>query len=1007
MANVKLGSAGVTAREIDLTGPQTAQPVGVPAGIIGTALKGPAFVPVTVAIKEDFYAKFGKTDGKKFGPLGAVEWLRNSQSLTYLRVLGIGDGKKRNSGGTNAGNVTNAGFVVGELQPHPDSGILTQNPYANYGGAMGRTYFLGAVHSASAGSTYFEDAGLLSPGQELGVPLVRGILMTPSGVVAKLSSSFNAVSSDPGANFIASTGNERGSIMGTVTLYTGATNKQDFVMLLNGHKGTDSRYPRVYTGSFDSSAPNYFPNVFNRDPYKLQEAGHYLYASYDVSPALGYITGTNFIQATFCASNQQGREEAAFLTTGSLGRNVGSATTPNFENFEDRFRHAKSPWVVSQKFGGKAKNLFRFHSLDAGAGVADQVKISIENIAQSDDTKDKYGTFDVVIRDWNDTDANVRAIESFRGCSLNPSSDRYIAKLIGDLNVYFDFDRSETSQKVVVDGNYPNKSNYIRVELDSGVENEEVDATALPIGYRGLAHLVTSGSATLNEADSNVLAAAGTLYKAVQPPVPMRQHLKSGEGVKASVDPSLYWGVQLEKVPGVTIPNGTLVKDDSVKSFTKYFPDFMTSYQNMIEDYAVGESVLSGQGVLDVDVFNNNGFSLEKLQVVTGSTAKADPQKWVEAVYVRNGNISADDTNKTRGFTVADLTQPNRRFAKYTLLMQGGFDGVNSFNEAEATISDVAVTQDMDDTNRGQTSGPSVKAYTKALEVMKNKTDVDVQILATPGIRHSAVTDQGIATVEERFDALYLMDIPEMDTLDTNVTSSVQIPSVTNTAAEFKSRALNSSFGAAYYPDVVITDPNTGTNVLAPPSVAMLGAIAYNDAVAYPWYAPAGTVRGALSTTLEAKVKLSKPNMDTLADANINPLVAFPGDSPAGSQAQGGVVAYGQRTLQAFASSLDRVNVRRLLISIRRDVRDASNQIIFEPNRESTLAKFQAAVEPILARVQRKNGVKKYKVQIDASTTTELDIQNNTIKGKIVLQPVKSIETVSLDFVVSNKGIAQ
>jgi phage tail sheath protein FI len=372
---------------------------------------------------------------------------------------------------------------------------------------------------------------------------------------------------------------------------------------------------------------------------------------------------------------------------------------------------------------------------------------------------------------------------------------------------------------------------------------------------------------------------------------------------------------------------------------------------------------------------------------------------------VRSGLITANDANKTRALSVNDLVTPaNRRFAKFTTFMQGGFDGTNLFDRNESALNDVAAKGDMDDINRGLTNGATVKAYMKAIEVVKNKSDVDIKLLAIPGIRQSVVTDTAVAAVEERFDALYIMDIVEYDTVNSVLTGSLQSPSVTNTTTNFKDRALNTSFAAAYYPDVVMEDPNTGTNVVVPPSVAVLGAFALNDRIAHPWFAPAGFSRGALATTKEAKVRLSKDNMDTLYDANINPLVAFPGTTPPGTQAQGGVVVWGQRTLYQLASSLDRVNVRRLLIEVRRQVRDVGNTILFEPNRESTLAAFAAAVEPKLAKIRKQFGVQAYKVQIDASTTTQIDIENNTIRGKIFVVPTRSIEFVQLDFVITNRA---
>jgi phage tail sheath protein FI len=1009
-SNVKLGSAGVTVREIDLSGPTTTTPSGVPAGIIGTAVKGPAFVPVTVGNTSDFEAKFGKSDGTKFGVLAVYEWLRNAQSVTYMRVLGVGSGLKRDTS-TKPGRVVSAGFVVGEQQPHADSGILTSNSYANSGGVLGRTYMLGCFMSESAGSSIFSSASLqgpnsVTPGNSTALPIVRGILMAPSGVILRLSSSFTSSLAPSSTHIANSNSAASGSILGSVDLGSG---KQEFVLMMNGHKGTDAAYPNVLTASFDPTSPNYFANVFNQDPYNLQKAGHYLYAFWDIHPTLAVVTGTGLISSSYAASTATGnKESAAFLLTGSLARDTGNATVPDYENFENRFSHAKSPWVISQKFGGVNKNMFRFVALDAGTSIADKIKISIENISPSSDTKDLYGTFDVAIRDWNDTDSNPRVLEQYRGVSMNPSSDRYIGKAIGDLNVYYDFDKTTTSQKLVVDGNYQNVSNYIRVELDDLVISGELDATALPIGFRGPAHLVTSGSAPLatpTGVDGILdLLTLDALKRPVQPPVPYRVNILEGEGAKALVNSSLYWGLQLEQVNSLTNPNGTSVKNDSLTSYTKYFPDFMTTYQNFVEAGSIGAADTAANGILDVDRFCRNKFSLENIRVVTASNTYADPQKWNNASYVRHGSITSNETDKTRAVTISDFTQPNRKFLKFTMLMQGGFDGVNSFDRNEATLSNTAVNHDMDDANRGQSSGPTAAAYRKAIDIIKEKTDVDIQLLAIPGIRHAIVTDKAIDAVETRFDAMYLMDIQEYDTNNTLITGSVQNSSVVNTTTAFRSRALNTSFAAAYYPDTVVTDPNTNTNVQVPPSVVVLGAFAKNDAVSYPWFAPAGFTRGALETTLEAKVKLSKDNMDTLYDANINPLVAFPGNTPAGTQAQGGVVVWGQRTLQSFASALDRVNVRRLLIDLRRQVRDIANTFVFEPNRESTLNRFQATVEPRLARIQKQFGVERYKVQIDTSTTTQADVENNTLRGKIWIQPTRAIEFVSLDFVVTNAG---
>ena len=992
MAQLKFGSAGVTAREIDLSGPVAQQPVGVPAGVIGTSVKGPAFVPVTIGLPSDFFAKFGATDGQKFGPLAVTEWLRNAQSLTYLRVLGAGDGKQRSS---QTGIVNEAGFVVGEKLPDPNAdGVLAKNTYAIEGGPLGRTYFLGCFMSESAGSTVLSSAGVQSG--SAAQPIVRGVLMAPSGVVLTLSSSV-ATSLAPSPSTIGSDAN--GASLGATVLMQGGIAKQDFVLLMNGHKGTDPLYPNVVTASFDMTSPNYFANVLNTDPTKLQQAGHYVYAAWDIHPTTAVVTGKGVLTGSMVGA---AIELDAFILTGSQARDVGTATAPDFEDYRDRFDHATSPWIVSQPFGGRAQNLFKVHALDDGAGVSTLYKMSIENITPSSDPASLYPSFDLVVRLWNDTDASPMYLEAHRGLSLNPGDDRYIAKVIGDQHAFFEFDRGLTAQKLVVDGNYANQSNYIRIEVDASVDSGECDPTAMPVGARGPYHLMTAGTDPLAKPASANVVDASAWNRVKQPPIPLRQNLTRGSGAKLSVDPQLYWGVQFEHVASLATPNLSTLQNKSLNAYAKHFPNHRVDVQMVMTADNAGTPSTTANGVIDNDLFNLNGFTLMNLKVTTGSVGTADPQKWTAATYVRDGNIPADDSAKTRGLKAEDFTQANRRYLKWSFLIQGGWDGVNIFDLDESRLSNAALDGDMADPFRGSNNGATVQAYAKALQIMGEVTNTDLQLLAIPGIRNPVVTDTAVSAMESRFDALYLMDIEQVDNEAKPVRSDKQLPSVSLTALNFAQRAMDSSFAAAYFPDVVVTDPTTKTNVVVPPSVVVLGALALNDAVGHPWFAPAGFTRGALQSTLEARVSLSKTNMDALYDVNINPLVAFPGNASGGTNPKGGVVVWGQKTLQQSASALDRVNVRRLLIEIRRQVRDIANTILFEPNRDVTLAKFSAAVTPKLQRIQALAGLERFKVVIDSSTTSQQDIENNTIRGKIFVQPTKSIEFVSLDFVVTN-----
>ncbi len=1016
MAELTFKSPGVSTREIDLSGPANVVPQGTPAGVIGTAQKGRAFVPITVATYQDFVAEFGGTDGEKFGPLAMYEWFQNARAGTYVRALGVGDGTKRLESGVNAGKVNYAGFVVGAQQAQAN-GNLGSNPYAGanlsgHQGALGRTYFLGALMSASAGSTIFSDAGIT---QAASMPIIRGVLMAASGVIVSLSSSFSSNNNPSNVykssgSFVA-TGNpvgDAGAHLGTVNINSG---RSDFVLLLNGLKPT-ARYTNIVTASFDPASAQYFPKVLNTDPLKMEEAGHYLYANWDVYPSYAVVTSSG--QQTGPLAGP-GLVEASFLLTGSQTYNSGTTSVPNYEGFESRYSTAFSPFVVSQKFGGKPQNLFRLHALDDGASAGDLFKITIENIAASRNENSPYSTFDLLIRDFYDTDEDPIVLESFRSLSLDPSADRYVARVVGDEHVYYDFDQKRGSQKLRVEGSYPRSSNYVRVEMAPDVDRRIIDASALPVGFRGPHFLLTSGTnasgvAALQGFVTGTLdhgMTVANLQTAQVSPIPYRLNVAKGTGLSKRTNAALTWGVQFEVQDNVNDPNGTVGPDASRASYTKYFPLYHTNFRNVMLGDTYG-FVDDGGMVLDSDKFQRNLFSLENIQVATSSVDKPDERAWDIAAYRRNGaKLTSLTTVDGRTFTdsntrfldpVKDFDHiPSRKYLKFSFFVQGGFDGVNIFDREKSMLTDLAVRREFTDSGQGGSEGPTLNSYKKALDVMSEKSDVEIQLLAVPGIRHSAVTDYAIEAVENRFDALLLMDIEEKDQMNEFMTGSAdQRPSVFSTVNRIAERNLNTSFAAAYYPDVVMQDPTTLTNVVAPPTVAVLGAFALNDSVAYPWFAPAGFTRGALPRVLETQVKLNRANLDDLYEVDVNPLTSFPDSN--------GVVVFGQKTLLADQSALDRVNVRRLLIEIRRRVRRIANTFLFEPNRESTLARFSAAVNPVMQQIQSQRGLDRYKVQIDTTTTTQADVENNTIRGKVYLQPTRSLEFVALDFVVTNQG---
>jgi phage tail sheath protein FI len=134
-----------------------------------------------------------------------------------------------------------------------------------------------------------------------------------------------------------------------------------------------------------------------------------------------------------------------------------------------------------------------------------------------------------------------------------------------------------------------------------------------------------------------------------------------------------------------------------------------------------------------------------------------------------------------------------------------------------------------------------------------------------------------------------------------------------------------------------------------------------------------------------------------LYDVNINPIATFPAE---------GIVVFGQKTLQTSQSALDRINVRRLLIFVKKQVSRISNKILFDQNVQATWDRFTSQVEPFLDRIKLGFGLTDFKVVLDRTTTTPDLIDRNILYAKIFLKPARSIEFIAIDFIITNTGAA-
>jgi uncharacterized protein len=270
------------------------------------------------------------------------------------------------------------------------------------------------------------------------------------------------------------------------------------------------------------------------------------------------------------------------------------------------------------------------------------------------------------------------------------------------------------------------------------------------------------------------------------------------------------------------------------------------------------------------------------------------------------------------------------------------------------------------------------------IALLGNPEAYQFNLLFTPGLTNSDHPSQItniILNTQERGDNMFVLDlVPYNSTVLSTITQA---------------QTRDSSYAASYWPWVRIIDPATGKHIWVPASTVIPGVYAFNDKVSAPWFAPAGINRGGLSTVLQAELKLTQNNRDNLYANNINPIATLP---------KQGVVVFGQKTLQKADSALDRVNVRRLLIELKNYVRQIADTILFEQNTIVTRNSFIARVTPFLEGIQQKQGLYAFKVIMDDTNNGPAVIDQNQLVGQIYIQPTRTAEFISLDFILLPTG---
>lgn len=647
--------------------------------------------------------------------------------------------------------------------------------------------------------------------------------------------------------------------------------------------------------------------------------------------------------------------------------------TLDMNNYKEQYRCASTPWIVSEIKGSaehvELTKLFRFHTISDGDNSNTEVKVSIQNIDPEN------GTFDVIVRSFYDTDSSPSVLERYTQCDLIPGSSNYIALKIGSY-----------------DEQYEAVSNYITVEVN------ETDKTkvSIPAGFLGYPIRNYSGT-----------------YKLASIPTD---------------DADKYYGDEHQNLNGLTIKQpyfqyNTSV-DDEIRINRQYF--------GVSDITGIDEDILKYKGV---EAYNNQPEGLSPCFHLDSRIINGEPD---EDGKVTEGNITQTVTvdgetgytwvtvnkNNTTSFgiepRIGDETvmlntiYEDKRYRKFTVAFYGGWDGWDYYRTSRSNTDDFRYQTYRDTINSvGESTHFSVikdpekynfdvadkclnsdyYAYLYGARLFSNPKEVDINVLATPGIdyvNNPTLVGEVIDMVEnERADSVYVVTTPDKPFGAGDTESEMYTPQ--DAVWNLDDADIDSNYTCTYYPNVKYFDSDNNVYVFLPPTKDVVRNFAYTDNVAFPWYASAGWNRGSIAG-VKPKKMLKLDDQDTLYNGRINFINTF---------AQDGMRIWGDKNLQVRESQMNRISKRRLLLRIRKLCSIACIGLIFDPNDNTTKQSFESAITPVLDNIMSNRGITDWRMEIDDSVEAREQLR---LPAKIYIKPTPTLEYIELEFVITPQG---
>lgn len=863
-------------------------------GIVGEFPKGPAFEPIFIGDKNALITRFGNLNIEMLGGTPRYQssyvanaYLDESQQLYCTRVLGL-------SGydiGKGWAITLNAG--VDKAKTGTTTPVITQT-----GKTFTNNLFNGATvdHVGQTGDTFTGFTKITTTTfkgykQHFTVTSITGstgkltIVSTPitgisyttyeKMVIAVIRSRADVADVD-NANPVR-TFRATGLTISANTTSTGVGNVfGTFILKAVGASGTEG-----YTVSLNPDSRDYIVNVIG-DTARGKNSKIYVESIYSdlikKGDADGFAYGVNTTLVT--------------LSNAIYTDYKSSYTTP------------ETPWVVSELRGSSVSRLFKAILISDGDTANREVKISIENVNPG--TKE----FDVIIRDFYDTDDNTSILETFKRCSMRESLNNYVGKRIG------------TSDKT-----YDLKSNYLMLEIDANAP-----ADAFPCGFEG--YNVRSYATTFTG-----------IASVLSPAILFKKSYATFDKVKKT-----YLGISEKAFDGVGI-KGTGIDSDIFK-----FKGATTS-----TGFTKTKGFHLDSGV--TGTYNDGNISIGQFEVGAGRI-----------------RLASDLTTTSPYFDIASR--------KFTLVASGGFDGWDEHRISRTNTDLYAIGQVFDGVPNGSTIAKNdYQAWQQGFATFESTDDIIINLFTTPGINWSdnlSLVNEGIDLVEDiRKDCLYIIDAPRLFGAD-----PFDVVDLLDSAE------IDSSYSATYYPWIKIADTTNNKNIFLPPTLEIVKSIAFNDNIAFPWFAPAGLVRG-VTDAKDADATFSLGDRDVLYDGRINPMAKFNGT---------GIAIFGQKTLQIKESALDRINVVRLLLELKVLISNIAVRLLFDQDDQAVRDQFTTKVNPILDSVKRERGLQEFKVVMDDSNNTPETGDRNELYGTIFLKPTRAVEFIGIKFTVTPSG---